>query len=354
MKNDRGVIAVLVLWILAVLSILSVGLGRQASIEMSLLKQEIRNFKGKYLGWAGVVYALDRMAQDYKDDTTKQFDTLYQCGIRLGDKTPQELLGDIPVGEGLMDIGYTADLDGTGAQFHYGLRDEESKININALTLETRDVLGQLIVMAGFDETQAGTIVFSVLDWKDQDNVLSQSELGAEDGYYMGLERPYHCKNRPFESVEELLLVRGVTPEVFAAIKDFITIYPRQGNFVINFDTASPTVLRALGYSITLYSQTSSQVADSVVDSIIAYRRGADGRSMTADDRQLQPAELPFSQEEQVVFLNMLTFRTPVSNHFSVRVRPKAEKGAPPDRGGPEVQAVVSRPETMFFHWQRM
>ena len=37
---------------------------------------------------------------------------------------------------------------------------------------------------------------------------------GAEDDYYMSLPEPYHCKNAHFDSVDELLLVKGVTPQL--------------------------------------------------------------------------------------------------------------------------------------------
>ena len=38
---------------------------------------------------------------------------------------------------------------------------------------------------------------------------------GAENDYYQSLNEPYQCKNGNFDSIEELLLVRGVTPELF-------------------------------------------------------------------------------------------------------------------------------------------
>ena len=58
------------------------------------------------------------------------------------------------------------------------------------------------------------TVIDSILDWRDsnRDHRLN----GAEEDYYRGLDPPYSCKDGPFDVVEELLLVRGVTPELFA------------------------------------------------------------------------------------------------------------------------------------------
>ena len=52
----------------------------------------------------------------------------------------------------------------------------------------------------------------AIVDWLDMDS--SPRPYGAEDDYYTALSPPYHCKNGPLDSLEELLLVRGVTPEL--------------------------------------------------------------------------------------------------------------------------------------------
>ena len=52
----------------------------------------------------------------------------------------------------------------------------------------------------------------SVFDWKDEDADVEFE--GAEDEYYLNLPTPYRCKNANFETVEELLLVKGAYPEL--------------------------------------------------------------------------------------------------------------------------------------------
>jgi general secretion pathway protein K len=77
---------------------------------------------------------------------------------------------------------------------------------------------------------------------------------GAESGYYLGLQDGYPAKNGFFESLEELLRVRGVTPELFygaegiPGLKDVFTPYVRRGGEhpKVNVMRAPPEVLQAL------------------------------------------------------------------------------------------------------------
>ena len=50
------------------------------------------------------------------------------------------------------------------------------------------------------------------MNWRSPASAASAD--GASDSYYLSLPQPYNCKNSPFETVEELLLVEGVTPQL--------------------------------------------------------------------------------------------------------------------------------------------
>jgi type II secretory pathway component PulK len=53
-----------------------------------------------------------------------------------------------------------------------------------------------------------------ILDWVDRDNI--RSGYGAETfDYYSTLSRPYHAKNGPLDSIEELLMIKNITPEIY-------------------------------------------------------------------------------------------------------------------------------------------
>jgi type II secretory pathway component PulK len=97
------------------------------------------------------------------------------------------------------------------SSFRYGVTDESGKINLNVLL--RIDPSGKvahdaLMKLPNMTEDVADAIV----DWIDPDDEPRAN--GAESSYYQGLSPSYRCKNGPLDSLEELLLVRGVTPEL--------------------------------------------------------------------------------------------------------------------------------------------
>lgn len=138
--------------------------------------------------------------------------------------------------------------------FEYVLTDEDGKLSLNHATIEQ---LKNLFLDSGVDVTDVDTIVDSIIDWRDTNELHMLN--GAEEDYYRSLEKPYSSKDGPFDSVEELLLVRGMTPEIlygesnkFADEKDdeddeayegvakYLTV---KGTGKININTAARTVL---------------------------------------------------------------------------------------------------------------
>ena len=113
------------------------------------------------------------------------------------------------------------------------------------------------------DPEEVDNLIDAIKDWIDPDN--EPTKFGAESSYYLTLERPYSCKNAPLEFLEELLLIRGITKELFYGTKGKpgIAYYlSTQGNGRININTAPPPVLRSL----------SEHLDQDMVEGIIAYR----------------------------------------------------------------------------------
>ena len=133
--------------------------------------------------------------------------------------------------------------------FEYKIMDEDGKLNINTAT---EDQLKVLFHDSGIDITDVDIIVDSIFDWKD-DNDLHRLN-GAEEDYYQSLDNPYSSKDAPFDTIEELLLVKGITKDVLYGSKDkeeddeeyykgvaqYLTVY---GSNLINVNTALESVL---------------------------------------------------------------------------------------------------------------
>lgn len=105
------------------------------------------------------------------------------------------------------------DNDPTLVGVRYGLEDESARVNLN-LVLKADEIqpgAGRTLLMAlpGMTEEAADAI----LDWMDADE--DPRDFGAEFGdYYSTLQPAYEPRNGPIQTVEELLLVRGVFPEM--------------------------------------------------------------------------------------------------------------------------------------------
>ena len=115
------------------------------------------------------------------------------------------------------------------------------------------------------DEQDAAGIVEAVIDWIDADDE-TLGFGGAESSYYQGLDTPYAPRNGPMEFIEELLLIRGITPELYHGTEEvpglatLVTPHGRDGR--ININTADPLVLSAL----------SEEIEPDMVDGMLTYR----------------------------------------------------------------------------------
>lgn len=114
----------------------------------------------------------------------------------------------------------------------------------------TREVFQNLLLSGLFsieDETEARSIVDALTDWIDEDD--QESDLGAESSYYQSLEEPYSCRNGPVRYVEELLLIKGISPELLygtgeqKGLADYLTVYGNDGK--VNLSTAPLLVIQS-------------------------------------------------------------------------------------------------------------
>ncbi len=101
----------------------------------------------------------------------------------------------------------------------------------------------------------------SLADWIDND--AAPRPRGAEEQFYRGLKPPYAPKNGLLDSVEELLLVKGFTPEVLGAVGEHLTPYVPDG--LVNINTAPRPVLASL----------SEEMTNELADELIRFRKNA-------------------------------------------------------------------------------
>ena len=141
-----------------------------------------------------------------------------------------------------------------------------------------RTILLNILAFGDFsieDETEAEKIVDALVDWIDEDD--KESDHGAETSYYQSLDKPYSARNGPIHSIEELLLVRGVTPALFfgsketTGLKDVLTVYGDDGK--ININTIEPVILKGMNQLIT----------DDLAEQFDEYRRNQENSDLFND-----------------------------------------------------------------------
>jgi general secretion pathway protein K len=238
LRNSRGVALILTILIVSLIVALTVQFNRTMRTHVASAGNIGHGLKALYAAKSGVAYGLAMLQEDTPDVDTLQDDWA----------NPDKLAS----------IGAASQALFAGGRFELKIADESGKIPINQL-VETdylEEVFRRLLELEefGLEKDTVDTIVDSTMDWIDGpsgDNEEDDLErfLGAEDGYYQSLEKPYHCKNGPFDTPEELLLVKGMTPEIFygtegrPGIGQYISVF---GDDEININTADIRVLRAL------------------------------------------------------------------------------------------------------------
>jgi len=341
LNNNSGVLLIVAIWLLIILTVFAVGIGHRNSIGLKLSGYSLDKLKAYYIAKAG----LQSVINEIQDDTN-DYDTLYECGIRLDEEeTLENVFKDVTVGDGFYSIGYEE------KSFAYGLIDEGRKINLNAIKAGNYKVLQNLLGLLDVDSSTSEIIASSVCDWHDSDSNVTNTPYGAEDDYYMDLDKPYYCKNSQFEILEELFLVRGMTKEIFLKIKDYITVFPGGfSNLKVNVNTASGQVLKALGdEALDHLVGVSPSDVDSLVNKIIDYRAGDDKIKKTEDDEPIELASFGnlLSEREDTLFRYLRRYFSTKSDYFRANIQ-----GIYQDRKViSEIEVILTRNELVPIYW---
>jgi general secretion pathway protein K len=207
---------------------------------------------------------------------------------------------------------------------------EGGKVNINSVS---ESLLRKIIGNFGLEGAARDVIADSILDWRDPDDFYRVN--GAENDYYRSLKEPYDCKNGNLDSIEELLLVRGVTPDLFYGKKPEKT---EEGD-----PPAEPVGLKgvfsiyAAGEQIDINS-----AAFPVLRVVLGIPAGAARQVIKAREEKVFENQQDLMQRvpELVPFLaeigRYIVYRS-ANPYYTVEVRARRETGG----GGRNLQAVL-------------
>lgn len=226
-KDERGVALVVVLWIFIFLFVVAFDFSSSVREEGMAAHRYAEETESYYLALAGFQQGLFRLLE-------------------------RPASGNPAAGTGSSLTQVSQIVDGSWSEGNLGegvyrvrLVDEGGKINLNRVDdVALRSILTNL----GVEEPRRSILVDSILDWRDEDDLHRPN--GAESDYYLSLSPSYTAKNGNFDAVEELLWVRGVTPQLFygseerVGLRDIFTVESLHDR--INLRTASAEVLHAV------------------------------------------------------------------------------------------------------------
>lgn len=149
--------------------------------------------------------------------------------------------------------GATYEFEFDGRKIAVTVQDQFGMIDLNAAD---GSLISQLLRSAGLDEAKAREIAANILDWRRHHDATLAAETTDDDYRRAGLA--YRPRHDAFRSVDELKLVLGVTPSLFAKVAPSLTVYSHHP--AVDTDMAPRGVLAAY------YPDQAGRVADLLAD----------------------------------------------------------------------------------------
>ena len=253
LKNgESGFVLIAILLIIAVLAVIILEFNYESRMKLHLADNF--NLAGKALDCAdaGIAITIAALRKNENILSDEKFRSLFSGMVR------------IPIQKGYCTIS----IDEESAKFNINtLSTSDSQLMLNKVNQMLR-LIDLLNAQYGESFPASYNLIPAIIDWVDSDNEVTilpfvkGENIGAENNYYQKLEDPYPCKNAPFDLLSEILLVKGMTMELFhgrpgnenkgmkpiVGFKQLLTVY---GDGKININEASAMVIQSLSEMIS-------------------------------------------------------------------------------------------------------
>jgi general secretion pathway protein K len=212
-SSESGVILIMVLWVLVVLSVMAAQFAVGTHIESRITMNIKESAQAYYIARGGMLQVIDRLSR------------IHSWEAMMGKESE-----NLPCPRWTWStLSPPCDLPG-GGSYRVMLEEEGNRIDLNGSSTGLLDILFESV---DIEPESRRIILDSLADWRDKDDLIRPN--GAEEDYYQGLKNPYHCKNGDLDSVEELLLVRGMDRSIlyggqrdgkqYPGIARFLTVF---------------------------------------------------------------------------------------------------------------------------------
>lgn len=324
----EGSILILAMWTLFFLAALAVAVGSYVSGGLMIARQSASASHGRAALMAGIERAVAVLSADTNDWDGFAENWGYRSDVEW------ENAG---LGEGVYSVYHISGAGVTNA----GMIDEESRININKADKAQLESLFRVIGKA--DSVQAAALAAAVMDWRDEDQEITEG--GAESGFYAGLSPGYKCADDEFETVFEMLLLRGMTQDIYNRIEGFVTVY---GAGKVNINTAEPVVIEVLAQAVGADESLARGVSEKIDAFRLAGGSFTDANAM-AIAGAIKGAGL-FGAEEESILMRMMLSLTLRGTCF----RGISEGRRSGSADGVVMEFVYSREKRRILYWNEL
>jgi len=318
-QGQHGIVLVITLWVIVVLSTSALALLRQVQLESKMVGFQRDTAIVDQIAKAGIRQALILLREDIIKDNGEDFQETEAYSFKDNDHYVydggNEAWAENP--DYYFDVPFYQNGEKIGSYF-VEVRDEASKFPINNGNT-TIEQIAHLLELTGVDEEEARSLSGAIIDWRDGDRVVTnlggsgfgQGDASNENSYYSGDRNLREgeipsviFKNAPIDSIDELLLIPGMTPAIvygtvdpdeesrrggrfrrqrmrdgeYLGLQNYMTVYGSKANL----NTIKQEVLEAL-----LYANMADQ-AETLAEEWVEYRNGRDGMPYTEDDQVLK------------------------------------------------------------------
>lgn len=206
-RRHSGIALPAILWLVALLAVLATGYAYNVRTDTQLTRNWLDSARVRAAADAGIAMAVMEQLEPDDEDSP-------------ADGSPQEI-------------------EFEGISLRLAILNEIGRIDLNTAPA---DLLDQVFRYHGVADDERAALVGAILDWRDEDKLVQLN--GAEDADYARAGLKYGAKDAPFTHVDELSLVLGMTPELFAKVGALLTVH--SGAKGINPRYAPKAVLLAL------------------------------------------------------------------------------------------------------------
>ncbi|BBO32394.1 type II secretion system protein GspK [Lacipirellula parvula] len=209
-RQRRGSVLLLVLIVVAMLTLGTATYLELMQNERMAVRHHGRGLQAERLAESGVEYARTLVG-------LTPAEILQAGGLANNPTSMQAIIVDDEGNEfdrGRFSIISPAQVDGYYSGYKFGLENESAKLNVNALLAPGAEdgAATRLLALPGM----TAEIADAILDWLDAD--VTPRTNGAEAESYAQLTPSYEPRNGPISDLDELLQVRGVTPELLYGV----------------------------------------------------------------------------------------------------------------------------------------